>query len=116
MKKSVMVLAVACAWTDVALAQAISKVVLYPGSATIERAAKVAAGVGKVEMTGLPATFDPRTLRVETDAGIQVGEVAVQDVSRAEALSRREAELEERIQRLKDDKAALEVEVKTAEL
>lgn len=118
MKKSVTVLAVASAfvWMEGALAQAISKVTLYPGSATIERTAKIVAGPGKVEMTGLPANFDPRTLRVETDAGIQVGEVAVQDVSRAEAVSKREAELEERIQRLKDEKGALDVELKTAEL
>jgi uncharacterized protein (TIGR02231 family) len=118
MKKSVTVLAVAgaFAYMDGALAQAISRVTLYPGSATIERAAKVQVGVGRVQMAGLPANFDPRTLRVETDAGIHVGEVAVQDVSRAEAVGKREAELEERIQKLKDEKAALEVEVKTAEL
>jgi hypothetical protein len=118
MKKSVTVLAVAGAfvWTDAALAQAISRVTLYPGSATIERAAKVQPGTGKVQMSGLPANFDPRTLRVETDGGIHVGEVAVQDVSRAEALSAREADLETKIQALADDKAALEVEVKTAEL
>src|SRR3954469_3224200 len=118
MKKSVTVLAVAGALVCMqgAAAQAISRVTLYPGSATIERAAKVVSGVGKVEMAGLPANFDPRTLRVETDAGIHVGEVAVQDVSRAEAVGKREAELEERIQKLKDEKAALDVEVKTAEL
>lgn len=118
MKKSVTVLAVAgaFAWMDAALAQAISRVTLYPGSATIERAAKVQPGIGKVQMSGLPANFDPKTLRVETDAGIHVGEVAVQDVSRAEAVGKREAELEERIQKLRDEKAALEVDVKTAEL
>jgi uncharacterized protein (TIGR02231 family) len=103
-------------WMDSAFAQQITRVTLYPGSATIERTAQVNAGSGKVELTGLPATFDPRTLRVETDAGIQIGEVAVKDVSRSEALGTREAELEARIQRLKDDKAALEVDVKTAEL
>jgi uncharacterized protein (TIGR02231 family) len=94
----------------------ISRVTLYPGSATIERSARVVAGSHKVEMTGLPANFDLRTLRVEADPGILVGEVAVQDVSRAEALSGRESELEARIEALKDERAALEVEVKTAEL
>src|SRR5882762_1665964 len=106
----------AFAWIDGAFAQQITRVTLYPGSATIERTAQVNAGTGRVELTGLPATFDPRTLRVETDAGIQIGEVAVKDVSRTEALGAREAELEARIQRLKDEKAALEVDVKTAEL
>jgi uncharacterized protein (TIGR02231 family) len=94
----------------------ITRVVLYPGSAAIERSARVAAGTSKVEITGLPANFDLRTLRVEADAGIVVGEVAVHDVSRAEALSGRESELEGRIEALKDEKAALEVDVKTAEL
>lgn len=106
----------AFAWMDGAFAQQITRVTLYPGSATIERTAQVNAGAGKVEISGLPATFDPRTLRVETDAGIQIGEVAVKDVSRSEALGAREAELEARIQRLKDEKAALDVDVKTAEL
>ena len=101
---------------DGAFAQQITRVTLYPGSATIERTAQVTAGAGKVELTGLPTTFDPRTLRVDTDAGIQVGEVAVTDVSRTEALGAREAELEARIERLKDEKAALDVDVKTAEL
>ena len=101
---------------DGAFAQQITRVTLYPGSATIERTAQVTAGAGKVELTGLPATFDPRTLRVDTDAGIQVGEVTVKDVSRTEALGTREAELEARIERLKDEKAALDVDVKTAEL
>ncbi|HYY62081.1 MAG TPA: DUF4139 domain-containing protein [Burkholderiales bacterium] len=117
-QKSLAALAVigAFAGIDGAFAQQITRVTLYPGSATIERTAQVNAGIGKVELTGLPATFDPRTLRVETDAGIQIGEVAVKDVSRSEALSAREAELEARIQRLKDEKAALDVDVKTAEL
>jgi uncharacterized protein (TIGR02231 family) len=118
MKKSVTVLAVAgaFAWMDAALAQAISRVTLYPGSATIERTAKVQPGVGRIQMSGLAANFDPRTLRVETDAGIHVGEVTVQDVSRSEAVGNREAQLDERIQKLKDEKAALEVDVRTAEL
>jgi uncharacterized protein (TIGR02231 family) len=117
-QRSLVALAVigAFAGMDGAFAQQITRVTLYPGAATIERTAQVNAGSGKVELTGLPATFDPRTLRVETDAGIQIGEVAVKDVSRTEALGTREAELEARIQRLKDDKAALDVEVKTAEL
>src|SRR5262245_37966972 len=94
----------------------ISRVTLYPGSAAIERAANVAAGAGTLEMTGLPANFDLRTLRVDAGPGIRIGEVSVQDVGRAEALSGREAELEAKIQALGDEKAALDVEVKTAEL
>jgi uncharacterized protein (TIGR02231 family) len=94
----------------------VTKVTLYPGSATVERAVRVIAGSGRVEMTGLPANFDVKTLRVEGDAGIQIGEVAVQDIGRSEALSGREADLEQKIQGLKDEKAALDVDAKTAEL
>jgi uncharacterized protein (TIGR02231 family) len=107
------------AWVGAAPAQdagRITRVLLYPGSATVERSARVVAGSNKVEMAELPANFDLRTLRVEADPGIVVGEVAVQDVGRAEALSGREGVLEARIEALKDEKTALEVEVKTAEL
>jgi uncharacterized protein (TIGR02231 family) len=91
-------------------------VILYPGSATIERSVKVSPGGGKVEMTGLPANFDPRTLRVETGPGVRIGEVVVKDASRAEALGGRESLLEAKIEALKDEKGALDVQVKTAEL
>ena len=94
----------------------VTGVVLYPGSATVERSGRVGAGSGRLEMTGLPAGFDVQTLRVEADPGIRIGEVAVQDVGRAEAVSAREAQLEARIQALRDELAALEGEVKTAEL
>src|SRR5919205_1031687 len=86
-----------------AFAQQVTRVTLYPGSATVERAAHVNAGNGRVELTGLPANFDPRTLRVDTDAGIQVGEVTVKDASRSQALGAREAELEKRIAALEGD-------------
>jgi uncharacterized protein (TIGR02231 family) len=109
----------AAAFSAAAAAQDIGRVTqvtLYPGSATVERAVRVIAGSGRIEMTGLPANFDVRTLRVEGDAGIKIGEVAVQDIGRAQALSAREADLENRIQALKDEKASLEVEAKTAAL
>src|SRR5688500_4020348 len=94
----------------------ITKVMLYPGSATVERAAQVAAGQARVELIGLPANFDARTLRVEADPGIRIGEIAVRDVARQNAMSPRESELEAKIQALKDRQAELDVQVKTAEL
>jgi uncharacterized protein (TIGR02231 family) len=101
---------------DGALAQQVTSVTLYPGSATVERSARIAAGAGKLEMTGLPANFDMRTLRVEADPGIAIGEIAVQDVAKSEALGGREAALEAKVQALKDQSAALDGEAKTAEL
>ena len=101
---------------DGAQAQQVTSVTLYPGSATVERSAKITAGAGRLEMTGLPANFDVRTLRVEADPSIAIGEIAVQDVARSEALGGREAALEARIQALRDQSAALDGEAKTAEL
>ena len=94
----------------------ITSVLLYPGAATIERTAKVAAGARRIELAGLPAIFDPQTLRVESDPGIEVTEVAIRDEGRAEAVSRGEAELEAKIQALADQKALLDVDAKSAEL
>jgi uncharacterized protein (TIGR02231 family) len=107
------------AWAGSAFAQEggrITRVILYPGSATIERTAPVSPGQTRIELSGLPANFDPRTLRIDTDPDIRIGEVSVRDVARADSLSGRENQLEAKIQALKDEKARLDVEVKTAEL
>ncbi|HEX2198084.1 MAG TPA: DUF4139 domain-containing protein [Burkholderiales bacterium] len=94
----------------------VTAVVLYPGSATVERAGQVGPGNGRLEMAGLPAGFDVRTLRVDADPGVRIGAVAVRDAGRAEAMSAREAQLEAQILALRDAVAALEGEVKSAEL
>jgi uncharacterized protein (TIGR02231 family) len=94
----------------------ISRVTLYAGSATVERSVAVTPQASRVELTGLPANFDVRTLRVEADPGIRIGEVSVRDIGRTSALGGREAELEARIQGLKDGRSMLEVEAKSAEL
>ena len=51
-------------------ASKITSVTLYPGSATIERTARVTPGVTRLEISGLPANFDPQTVRVDADPGI----------------------------------------------
>jgi len=94
----------------------ISRVTLYAGSATVERSVAISTEATRVELTGLPANFDMRSLRVEADPGIRIGEVSVRDVSRTIALGSREAELEARIQALKDGRAMLETEAKSAEM
>ena len=76
----------------------------------------VSAEATRVELAGLPANFDMRTLRVEADPGIRIGEISVRDVSRTIALGRREAELDARIQSLKDGRAMLEAEAKRPEM
>jgi uncharacterized protein (TIGR02231 family) len=55
-------------------------------------------------------------VRVEADAGVAVGEVSTQDVSRVQSPNPREAQLEERIQALKDRQGALDGEAKSAQM
>jgi len=97
-------------------ASKITAVTLYPGSATIERTARVTPGMTRLVIPGLPANFDPQTLRVDADPGVQIGEVSAQDAARTTTPSHREAQLEERIQALKDTQTALDAELKSAEM
>ncbi len=94
----------------------VSRVTLYPGLATVERAARVVAGARSLEITGLPASFDVRTITIEADSGIRLGEFSVRDVARAEAGSARQAELEAKLDALGDRIALLDVERQSAEL
>lgn len=56
-------------------ASRITAVTLYPGSATIERTARVEPGMTLLQISGLPANFDPQSVRVDADAGVALGEV-----------------------------------------
>jgi uncharacterized protein (TIGR02231 family) len=94
----------------------ITAVTLYLGSATIQRTARVTPGMTRLEIPDLPANFDPQTLRVDADPGIAIGEVSTQDSARSSTPNPREAQLEERIQALKDEQGALDSEIKSAEM
>jgi uncharacterized protein (TIGR02231 family) len=97
-------------------ASKITAVTLYPGGATVERTAPITPGMTRVEISGVPANFDPQTLRVEAGPGVQVGEVSALDVARTQTPNAREALLEERIQTLKDKQSSLDAEIKSAEM
>jgi len=56
----------------------ITAVTLYPGSASIERTAQVAAGSRSFRFHCLPARLDAHNLQVTADANIRIGDVAVQ--------------------------------------
>jgi uncharacterized protein (TIGR02231 family) len=106
-----------CCVSGAALANfPITSIVLYPGSATIERTTQVAAGMKQVELKDLPANFDIQTLRVQADPGIQIGQIVTQDAGQVEAASAREADIRAKIQALQDKEAMLEVDAKSAEL
>ena len=94
----------------------ITSVILYPGSATVERTAKVTPGITRLEISGLPANFDPQTVRVEAGAGVYIGEVSTKDQSRTAASNARESAIEEKIQALKDRQAVLEVDARSAQM
>ena len=97
-------------------ASRITAVTLYPGSATIVRTARIAPGASRLEITNLPANFDPQTIRVDPDAGVQIGEVSTRDSARSSTPDPREAELEAHIRGLKDRQASLDGEIKSAEM
>lgn len=94
----------------------IVQVVLYPGSALIERVANIRAGEGKLEIPGIPANFDVQTLRVEAEGGIDVGEITLRESARSGPLNAEEERLENEVRRLSERIAALDVDRKAAEL
>jgi uncharacterized protein (TIGR02231 family) len=93
----------------------IQGVTLYSGSATVERAIEVAPGMTQVEITGLLANFNTDTIRLQADAGIQVGQVLTRDRSNADSPSPRESDLEAKILALQDQIAAVDVDYKSAQ-
>lgn len=96
-------------------ASRIARVTVYPGSATVERVAKVAAGARSLTMACLPATLDPQSLQISAEAGVRVGEFNVltedRDVASACAspLDGRIRELEDQIAAVKAESGALQL-------
>jgi len=110
------VIALSCGAAHAQDASKITAVTLYAGSATVERTAQVSAGMALLEISGLPANFDPQSVRIDADSGVQIGEVSTQDIARAQASNSREARLEEKIQALKDRQAELDGEARSAQM
>lgn len=94
----------------------ITAVTLYPGSATIQRAARVEAGATRLVVSELTTQFALPTLRVDADAGIRIGQIVTQDAARTESANAAEAALETRIQALKDQAAELDVKTGAADI
>ena len=94
----------------------ITSVVLYPGSASIERTAPVAAGSSLLEIKGLPNNFDTKTLLIQADRGIRVGQIVVQEASKQDGAHPREKELQKKIRELKDQLDTQDIDIKAAGL
>ena len=58
-------------------ASRISSVTVYPGSATVERVARVPAGARSITLSCLPASLNTQTLQIHADAAVRVGEFNV---------------------------------------
>ncbi|NHZ93616.1 mucoidy inhibitor MuiA family protein [Massilia sp. CCM 8733] len=92
----------------------VTAVTLYPGSATVVRTAQVAAGATELVIDGLPANFKLESVRVQATPGIRVADVVSRDSAGSEAVNPAEARLTGEIERLKDQKAMLDAEAKSA--
>ena len=93
-----------------AAASRIERVTVYPGSATVERVAHVAAGSRTLVLGCLPAGLDAQSLQVTADAGIRIGETSVRTEPRALAAECGDSALDAQIRTLQDRQAALEAE------
>lgn len=88
----------------------IAQVTLYPGSATVERVAKVAAGTKKFTFTCLPAGLDVPSLSVTADPSVRLGELATLNEEREANPACAGTTLDTRIRELEDKKAVLSAE------
>lgn len=111
-------MALLCSAASPALAQdtsRIARVTVYPGSATVERAAKVPAGARSLTLTCLPASLDVQSLQINADPAVRVGEFNVltedRDVAAgcASPLDGRIRELEDQIAGVKAEASALQL-------
>ncbi|MDR2507530.1 MAG: mucoidy inhibitor MuiA family protein [Candidatus Accumulibacter sp.] len=97
------------------LAAPVSRVVLYSDSALVERAVQVKAGAESLEISGMPANFDVASVQIESDSGIEIGELVWRNRVRVDPLNAEEARLEAEVRKLSEQLKALNAEQKTAE-
>jgi len=88
----------------------IAQVKVYPGSATVERVMRVAAGSKTLTFTCLPAGLDVQSLQVTAGASVRVGETSVLTEQRALSSQCSTSALDGRIRDLEDQKESLQAE------
>jgi uncharacterized protein (TIGR02231 family) len=89
----------------------ITQVKVYPGSATVERMARVAAGSKSVTFLCLPAGLDVQSLQVSAGALVRVGQTSVVTDDRALTARCSGSPLDGRIRELEDQKDTMQAEV-----
>ena len=111
-------LALLCSLPLAALAQdasRIARVTVYPGSATVERVAKVPAGARSLTIACLPASLDTQSLQIHADPAVRVGEfnVLTEDRDVAAACA---SPLDGSIRALEDQIAGVKAEASAVQL
>jgi len=93
----------------------IARVTVYPGSATVERVAKVAAGARSLTLGCLPASLDAQSLQISADPAVRVGEFNVLTEDR-DVVSACASPLDGRIRELEDQIAGVKAEASALQL
>ncbi|MEX8519184.1 MAG: mucoidy inhibitor MuiA family protein [Leptothrix sp. (in: b-proteobacteria)] len=88
----------------------ITRVTVYPGSALVERTARVTPGMKELVLPCLPVNFDLQQLRVEADAGIRLGPVSAVTQPREQVPACNSSVHDARIRELEDQLAAIAAE------
>lgn len=93
----------------------IARVTVYPGSATVERVAKVPAGARSITLGCLPSSLDAQSLQINADPAVRVGEFNVRTDAR-DMVPACASPLDGRIRELEDQLAAVKAEATSLEL
>lgn len=93
----------------------IAKVTVYPGSATVERVARVASGARSFTFTCLPASLDSASLQVQADTAVRIGEFHV-DTKDRDVTPECASPLEGQIRTLEDQIAQVKAEMEALQL
>lgn len=94
----------------------ITQVTVYPGVASVERTARVAAGARQLSLDCLPASIDQQSLQVSADAGVRIGDIKILLQPRDVAGKACASPLDQRIRNLEDQLAALNADETAATL
>lgn len=92
-----------------------SKVVVYPGAATIERTARITPTQRSIALTCLPDGLDANAIQIQADDGVKIGDISLRSQPRL-AVPACASPLESRIRELEDQLAALQAETTGLEL